>query len=85
MTIYPGAAAIATLLAGHGYKKGSLSASGAIAAWLVGYGHLANPCKVFGVSMIAFYLIGSRATKVGSQRATISLYLRGREDSADSD
>ena len=73
MTIYPGAAAIATLLAGHGYKKGSLSASGAIAAWLIGYGHLANPCKVFGVSMIAFYLIGSRATKVCS--AATSLHL----------
>lgn len=63
-SLYPGAALIATGLSLHGYRKGSLSLSGAIAAWLVGYGHLANPLKVFGVSMIVFYLIGSRATKV---------------------
>ena len=62
--LYPGAALTASILAGHGFKKGSLSTSGAIAAWIVGYGHLANPLKLFGVTMIAFYLIGSRATKV---------------------
>jgi uncharacterized membrane protein len=69
LTLYPGAAAVATVLAGHGYHKGSLSASGAVAAWLVGYGHLANPLKLFGVTMISFYLIGSRATKVSVVRA----------------
>lgn len=48
----------------HGLRKGSLSSSGAAAAFLVGYGHLANPLKVFGTSLIVFYLVGSRATKV---------------------
>lgn len=62
--IYPGAALVATGLALHGLRKGSLSTSGAAAAWVVGYGHLAGPVKLFGVAMIAFYLIGSRATKV---------------------
>ncbi|WWD00335.1 hypothetical protein V866_007247 [Kwoniella sp. B9012] len=62
--LYPSAALIATALGLHGYRKGSLSLDGAIAAWLVGYGHLANPIKVFGVTMIGMYLIGSRATKV---------------------
>ncbi|WVF70036.1 hypothetical protein IAT40_004823 [Kwoniella sp. CBS 6097] len=62
--LYPGAAAIATTLGLHGYRKGSLSLSGAIAAFLVGYGHLANPAKVFGVTMIGMYLLGSKATKV---------------------
>ncbi|WVQ97847.1 hypothetical protein IAU59_004962 [Kwoniella sp. CBS 9459] len=62
--LYPGAALVATTLGLHGYRKGSLSSSGAIAAFLVGYGHLANPVKVFGVTMIGMYLLGSRATKV---------------------
>lgn len=57
---------IATALASHGLRKGSLSNSGAIAAFIVGYGHLANPLKVFGVALIFFYLAGSRATKVSS-------------------
>ncbi|WVR04456.1 hypothetical protein IAU60_001459 [Kwoniella sp. DSM 27419] len=62
--IYPGAALVATTLGLHGYRKGSLSQSGAIAAFLVGYGHLANPISLFGVTMIGMYLLGSRATKV---------------------
>ena len=41
--------------------------SGAIAAGVVGYGHLATPLKLFGSSMIVFYLLGSRATKVSYQ------------------
>ncbi|KLT44809.1 hypothetical protein CC85DRAFT_323508 [Cutaneotrichosporon oleaginosum] len=61
--LYPGAALIATGLAAHGYRKGALSASGATAAWVAGYAHLANPLKLFGVTMIVFYLAGSRATK----------------------
>ena len=56
---------ISTLLAVHGLRKGSLSSSGAIAAFVVGYGHLANPLKAFGTALIFFYLAGSRATKVG--------------------
>ena len=62
--LYPIPAAIASLLALHGLRKGSLSPSGALAAFLVGYGHLANPTKAFGVALIAFYFLGSRATKV---------------------
>lgn len=64
MSVYPGAAFIATALGVHGYRKGSLSQSGAIAAFSIGYGHLANPVKLFGATMIGMYLIGSRATKV---------------------
>jgi uncharacterized membrane protein len=62
--LYPVPLAIATGLAAHGLSKGSLSSSGAIAAFLVGYFHLACPLKFFGVSLIVFYLLGSRATKV---------------------
>lgn len=63
--LYPGALLLATLLAGHGLRKGSLSASGAIAAWLVGYVSLATPLQTCGVTLLLFYFIGSRATKVG--------------------
>jgi hypothetical protein len=63
-TLYPVPLLIATLLAAHGLRKGSLAFSGAVAAFLVGYFHLACPLKFFGVSLIAFYLLGSRATKV---------------------
>jgi uncharacterized membrane protein len=66
-TLYPIPLLIATLLAAHGLNKGSLSFSGAVAAFLVGYFHLACPLKLFGVSLIAFYLIGSRATKIKVQ------------------
>lgn len=62
--IYPGAALVATGLAAHGLRKGSLSQSGAVAAWIVGYASLANPLKLFGSSLIVFYLVGSRATRV---------------------
>lgn len=63
-SLYPIPLLIATLLAAHGLRKGSLSFSGAIAAFLVGYFHLACPLNFFGVSLIAFYLLGSRATKI---------------------
>lgn len=56
---------IASLLAVHGKRKKSLSPSGAIAAFVVGFLTMAVPLKTFGVSLIVFYLIGSRATKVG--------------------
>jgi uncharacterized membrane protein len=63
-SLYPIPLLIATLLAAHGLNKRSLSFSGAVAAFLVGYFHLACPLKFFGVSLIVFYLLGSRATKV---------------------
>lgn len=62
--LHPISLALATLLATHGYRKGSLSLSGALAAFTVGYLTLANPFPLFGTLMIVFYLAGSRVTKV---------------------
>jgi uncharacterized membrane protein len=59
---------IATLLAGHGLRKRSLSPSGAIAAFFTGVIMLSPPLKSFGISLIVFYLVGSRATKIGKSR-----------------
>ena len=59
---------IATLLAGHGLRKRSLSPSGAVAAFVTGVIMLSPPLKSFGISLIVFYLVGSRATKVGKSR-----------------
>lgn len=67
MNFSPAALGVALLLSGHGLRKKSLSLSGAAAAFLAGYAHLANPLKLFGVSLIVFYLLGSRATKVRSE------------------
>lgn len=58
----------AILLASHGLRRKSLSPSGALAAFIVGSIMMAVPLRVFGVSLIVFYLVGSRATKVGKQR-----------------
>jgi uncharacterized membrane protein len=60
--------AIASLLAGHGLRKGSLSISGAIGAFVVGAMMFAVPLRSFAISLIGFYLLGSRATKVGKER-----------------
>lgn len=49
----------------NGYKKGSLSKDGALTAFLVGSTMLSTKLRVFGVTLIAFYFIGSRATRVG--------------------
>jgi hypothetical protein len=57
--------AFAVLLAGHGLRKGSLSVSGALAAFVVGSTMCAVQLRTFAVSLIGFYLLGSRATKVG--------------------
>lgn len=59
---------VATLLAGHGFRKRSLSPSGALAAFLTGVTMLSPPLRSFGISLIVFYLVGSRATKVGKNR-----------------
>lgn len=64
---YPFSILVALLLASHGYRKGSLSTSGAIAAFFIGYLTLACPVRAFGVTLLSFYIIGSRATKVGHQ------------------
>lgn len=56
---------LATSLSAHGLRKKSLSPSGAIAAFVVGFLMMHTRLRVFGVSLIVFYLVGSRATKVG--------------------
>lgn len=59
---------LALLLSAHGLRKGSLSTSGSIAAFFVGYLSLAvEGNKTFGVVLLCFYLAGSRATKVKSE------------------
>ncbi|ODN75443.1 hypothetical protein L202_06589 [Cryptococcus amylolentus CBS 6039] len=65
--VYPEALVVAAGLGLHGHQKGSLSLDGAITAFAVGYGHLANPLRLFGVTMIGMYLLGSRATKVKAE------------------
>ena len=60
-----GAFILAVILAGHGLRKKSLSPSGAAAAFAVGYTMMSVPLSAFGISLIVFYLTGSRATKVG--------------------
>jgi uncharacterized membrane protein len=60
------ALAVATLLSVHGYRKRSLSPDGAIAAFVIGFTMLSGPLRAFGISLIVFYLLGSRATKCNS-------------------
>jgi hypothetical protein len=54
---------VAAVLSIHGLRKKSLSKSGASCAFPVGFCMFAGPLRAFGVSLIVFYLIGSRATK----------------------
>jgi len=54
---------LALVLSGHGWRKGSLSPSGAVTAFMVGLLMMAGGTRVFGVALIGFYLAGSRATK----------------------
>ena len=56
---------IAAYLGSSGVRKGSLSPSGGIAAFVVGFSMLATPLRSFGISLIVFYLVGSKATKKG--------------------
>ncbi|GLB42777.1 putative integral membrane protein DUF92 [Lyophyllum shimeji] len=62
------ATAFASLLSLHGLRKKSLSPSGASTAFVVGVLMMAGGLRVFGVALIVFYLIGSRATKHGKER-----------------
>lgn len=60
-------AAIAGVAASKGVKKGSLSRSGAVAAFLVGALSLgAN--GTFGAVLLTFYFTGSKLTRVGSEK-----------------
>jgi len=58
---------LATLLSTHGLRKKSLSPSGALAAFIVGFLTMSGGTRAFGVPLIGFYLVGSRATKCESQ------------------
>ncbi|KAF9476109.1 hypothetical protein BDN70DRAFT_812817 [Pholiota conissans] len=58
---------IAVALATHGLRRKSLAPSGALAALVVGFLTLTGGTKVFGIALIGFYLIGSRATKYGKK------------------
>lgn len=66
-----GAFLIASFLGVRGVRKGSLSVSGGIAAFLVGFAMMAVPLRTFGVTLIAFYLIGSNATKQGKWKKMV--------------
>ena len=59
---------LATYLGTTGVHKKSLSPSGGLAAFLVGFTMLSVPLRAFGVSLIVFYLVGSKATKVGKEK-----------------
>ena len=63
-----GAFVFALVLSAHGLRKRSLSPSGAGAGFAVGYTMMSVRLAAFGVSLIVFYLTGSRATKVGRAR-----------------
>ncbi|THU94818.1 hypothetical protein K435DRAFT_756217 [Dendrothele bispora CBS 962.96] len=59
---------LATALSVHGLRRKSLSPNGAATAFVVGLCMVAGGTRVFGVSLIVFYLMGSRATKYGKQK-----------------
>ncbi|CAE6533712.1 unnamed protein product [Rhizoctonia solani] len=65
LPVVPGV--LALLLGAQGIKKRSLSPSGGITAFVVGFLMMSVPLRAFGVSLIVFYLTGSRVTKVGKQ------------------
>lgn len=56
---------LAAYMGFSGVRKGSLSLDGGIAAFIIGSIMLSVPLRTFGVSLIVFYLVGSKATKVG--------------------
>ncbi|THH14500.1 hypothetical protein EW146_g5839 [Bondarzewia mesenterica] len=61
----------ATALSVNGLRKRSLSPSGAAAAFLTGISMLSLPLRTPGISLIAFYLLGSRATHAGKARKAV--------------
>ncbi|SOV09637.1 uncharacterized protein UDID_08700 [Ustilago sp. UG-2017a] len=62
-SLYPIPLGIATNLGYSGYRKGSLSLDGALTAAVVGYATMANPFIGYGLTLITFYLVGSKATR----------------------
>lgn len=61
------AAMVAVVLSVYGYSRRSLSASGAVAALMIGFLTF-YASFAFGMLLIAFFLTSSRATKVDSRR-----------------
>ncbi|GBB99434.1 hypothetical protein RclHR1_03520014 [Rhizophagus clarus] len=59
---------ISLLLVLHGYRKKSLSTSGALAAFFAGVGTIQNDWSVFAVVLLVFYFTGSRLTKYKAER-----------------
>jgi uncharacterized membrane protein len=68
MLVQPIPALIALAVSTHGWRKRSLSPDGALGALIVGYSMLSPPLRTFGVSLILFYFVGSRATKFGKKK-----------------
>ena len=68
---------ISTFLAGHGLRKRSPSPSGAFSAFFIEVTMLSPPLQSFGISLIIFYLVRSRVTKVGKSRKA---QLEGRQE-----
>lgn len=60
-------AILAAYLGISGVRKRSLAPSGGIAAFIVGFCTFNLRLRAFGVSLIVFYLTGSKATKVGKE------------------
>ncbi|GAA5931180.1 hypothetical protein JCM1841_003480 [Sporobolomyces salmonicolor] len=65
MQLHPVSLLVALLMALRGLRSSSLSHSGALTAFLLGYLTLANSLRVFGVCLLGFYLAGSKATRLG--------------------
>ena len=62
------AVAVATMIAVRGRRKRSLSPSGAVAGWLVGFTSLGLGGYSFGVVVMAMYISSSLLTKYGAKR-----------------